>query len=239
MEFFPYESRFKAGEILARFVLKENKEIKNQVESKSNDFFVFAIPNGGVPIAEGFCNVFDIKYDLMIVRKIKIPFNPEAGFGAVAIDGTALFNQDLLNYLNLSSREIDETVQLTKSEIDNRLKVYSKSRLNHEYFSMIIENKNIFLIDDGLASGFTMLAAIKMVKKYKPLKIFIAVPTSPYKTILRLSPEIDHIFCPNIRRGYFFAVANAYRNWYDVPESEVLDFLKKSNHYYSKSIEKY
>jgi predicted phosphoribosyltransferase len=96
-----------------------------------------------------------------------------------------------------------------------------------------IKDKNIFILDDGLASGFTMLAAINMIKKFHPTKIFIAVPTAPLRTIKNVKPEVDEIFCPNVREVIWFAVADAYRNWYDVPESEVLEIITKSNYYIS------
>ena len=89
------------------------------------------------------------------------------------------------------------------------------------------------MIDDGLASGFTMLAAIKMVKKYNPKKIFIAVPTAPLHTIQRIQAavKIDKVFCPNIRNVWRFAVADAYLHWYDLDESEVLEIINNSKFY--------
>ena len=87
------------------------------------------------------------------------------------------------------------------------------------------------MMDDGLASGFTMLAAIKMIKKYNPEKIFIAVPTAPLSTIKRFKGEVDEIFCPNIRDVWQFAVADAYQNWYDIPESKVLEIISQSKYY--------
>ena len=94
-----------------------------------------------------------------------------------------------------------------------------------------INGRYIFMIDDGLASGFTMIAAIKMVKKYKPTKVFVAVPTAPLHTVERIQNEVDKLHCPNIRNVWRFAVADAYQNWYDVPESEVLEIIKKSKFY--------
>ncbi|GAG84944.1 unnamed protein product, partial [marine sediment metagenome] len=94
-----------------------------------------------------------------------------------------------------------------------------------------IQKKHIFILDDGLASGFTMLAAINMIKKYNPEKIYIAVPTAPLRTVNSIKTEVNEIICPNIREVLRFAVADAYKNWYDVPESEVLEIINSSKFY--------
>ncbi|MFW9874142.1 MAG: phosphoribosyltransferase [Candidatus Thorarchaeota archaeon] len=229
-----YESRFKAGELLASFISKEVKILKDLIMKDPNFFFCYAIPNGGVPVTEGFCSEFNLTYDILIVRKIKIPYNPEAGFGSVTTDGTVLINQQLLSQLNLSKETVEQSIDLTKAEIKNRLKFYNREMSLENFYEQQIKNKHIFVIDDGLASGFTMLAAIAMIKKYNPEKIFIAVPTAPLRTIKIVKTEVDEVFCPNIREVLWFAVADAYKNWYDVPESEVLKIISKSKYYIDK-----
>lgn len=221
-----YKSRFTAGEILAQFVLN-NDEIKDFINNKKVKLFVFTIPNGGVPIAEGFCQVLDIKYDILIVRKIKIPYNTEAGFGSITTDGTILINDALLSRLNLSKDAIDNSIKITKDEIEERIKIYKKT----PNLESRIKNQIIFIMDDGLASGFTMLAAITMIKKYNPLKLYVSVPTAPQHTIDRIKSKVDNLFCPNIKDTNWFAVADAYQNWYDVPELEVMEIIKSSKYY--------
>ena len=201
MKFVRYESRFQAGEILAELICNENEELKKKIKENPNDFFCYAIPNGGIPVAEGYCKALNMKYDLIIVRKIKIPFNTEAGFGSITTDGSILINESLLNYINLSKEQVENSISLTKIEIKERLKLYNKSQNLNTFYKKHILNKEIFMIDDGLASGFTMLAAIKMIKKYLPKKVFIAVPTAPLHTVEKIeeSGDINYIFCPNIR----------------------------------------
>ena len=228
-----YESRFKAGELLAEFIEKENKNLYKSLVEDNSLFFCFAIPNGGVPVTEGICSKFNLNYDILIVRKIKRPYNTEAGFGSVTTDGSVLINKSLLSQLNLSKKSIDDSIELTKGEIRERLKFYNKKLGSEKFYANNIQKKNIFILDDGLASGFTMLAAINMIKKYNPEKIFIAVPTAPLRTIRVIQLEVDKIFCPNIRDVRWFAVADAYRKWYDMTEAEVQKVLKDS-HYYLK-----
>ncbi|MFX1409401.1 MAG: phosphoribosyltransferase [Promethearchaeota archaeon] len=233
IKFHRYESRFQAGKILGEFIKNSNQKIYNQISEDPEKSFCYAIPNGGVPITDSFCSKFKIKYDILIVRKIKIPYNTEAGFGSITTDGTILINESLLNQLSLSKKEVKDSIDLTKREIKGRLKFYNKERNLEDLYKKNIENRYIFVLDDGLASGFTMLAAIKMIKKYNPKKIFIAVPTAPLTTIKRIMKEVDEIFCPNIRDAMWFAVADAYKNWYDVPEAEVIEILNKSQFYIS------
>jgi len=231
MKFVPYESRIEAGEILADFISENDKTLYNLINEKPDCFISFAIPNGGVPVVEGFCSKLKINYDLIIVRKIKIPYNTEAGFGSVTPDGTVLINNDLLYQLNLSEKQVENAIEITKNEIKERLVFYNKNFDLEETYQNLIKNKIVFMVDDGLASGFTMLAAIKMVKKYDPKKIVVSVPTAPLHTIQRIENVDVKTFCPNIRNTRWFAVADAYKHWYDLTETEVINYLIKSNFY--------
>jgi predicted phosphoribosyltransferase len=85
----------------------------------------------------------------------------------------------------------------------------------------------VILVDDGLASGYTMITSARMVRRREPSKIVVAVPTASLSTIKLLAPEVDMIVCPNIRSGYSFAVADAYRNWYDLTREEVVGLLRE------------
>ena len=231
MVFERYETRVKAGENISDFIKAKDIELFNYIKENRENNICYAVPNGGVPVTEGFCSCFNIKYDLLIVRKIKIPWNTEAGFGSITTDGTVLINESLFTSLNLSEQDLKRAIQITKAEIQERLKLYDKNTNFEKNYKDKIQGKHIFMMDDGLASGFTMLAAIKMIKKYNPKKLFVAVPTAPLHTTQRIQPEIDNIYCPNIRDVWRFAVADAYQNWYDVAESEVLDILKNSKFY--------
>jgi len=233
MNFKRYESRFKAGEIMTDYIKEKNKDLYQEILTNPNDTFCFAIPNGGVPVAESFCSILHIEYDLFIVRKIKIPYNPEAGFGSITTDGTVLINEVLLEHLSLTEEEINNAIEQTKNEINQRLDFYDKPNNLSSHYQQKIESKKVFLIDDGLASGFTMLAAINMVKKYNPTKIYISVPTAPHRTVENIEGKVEEIFCPNIRKVLRFAVADAYKNWYDLSEEEVLEIIRSSEYYSS------
>jgi len=233
MKFKRYESRYQAGETLAELICESYKDLEERLYEDSDRFLCFAIPNGGIPVAEGFCSEFRMKYDIMIVRKIKIPYNTEAGFGSITTDGSILINKPLLAQIHLSKDQIEKSISFTKKEIKNRLELYRKSENLQEFYQKAIFNKEIFMIDDGLASGYTMLAGIEMVHNYHPKSIYIAIPTAPLHTIQKIKTisYINEIFCSNIRDVWRFAVADAYQNWYDISENEVLDILSASKYY--------
>jgi predicted phosphoribosyltransferase len=231
MTFEKYKSRFQAGTRLASLLEDNNPKLYERIQKRREKIFCFAIPNGGVPVSEGFCSVLSLKYDLLILRKIKIPYNPEAGFGSITTDGSLLLNETLLSKLNLSQKEIENSIETTKEEIRVRLRYYGKSDIEVQSYSNRILDKYIFLIDDGLASGFTMLAAIKMVRNYNPQKIIVLAPTAPFRTIQKIQEKVDTVICANIKRTIRFAVAQAYKNWYDLTEKEVLEILQKSDYF--------
>lgn len=212
-----YRDRSHAGAILADL-------LKNYDEAAIT---ILAIPNGGVPVALSIYEKrkkHNIKtnFNLLIVRKIPIPYNTEAGFGAITIDGTIILNQPLVSRLGLNQDQISKQVELVMSQMKQRMKLYG---IENQTFQL--NDQIVLLIDDGLASGFTMIAAIKSVKKFHPAKIIVAIPTAPSSSIERISPLADEVLCPNIRDTTFFAVADAYKNWYDLEIEEVRALLKK------------
>jgi putative phosphoribosyl transferase len=206
-----YRDREDAGKVLASRLLSYGAE----------NLTVLAIPNGGVPVAAVIAEELDVELYLMIIRKLQIPDNPEAGFGAVTFDGFLLLNQPLIERLDLSEADI----------LKQKQKALESIRLRQEYFGKRAEppslnNRTAVLVDDGLASGFTMEAGVKSAKSRGAEGIIIAVPTSSMSAYRRLESQVDRIICPDLSRLPFFAVANAYQNWYDLSEEEVLDLIE-------------
>ncbi len=185
------------------------------------DGLILAVPAGGVPVGMKVREVLGLPIDLVIVRKLKIPGNPEAGFGAMTLDGTVFFNEPLLAELRLSSEDIEAEKNRVSRELEKRNTVFRKGRPFPN-----LTGKRVILVDDGLASGFTMLASVDMVKKANARETIVAVPTAPHRSIERIQSEADKIYCANIRTTPYFAVAEAYRDWYDLTEIEVMDLLE-------------
>lgn len=191
------------------------------MSSSGPDTLVLAIPSGGVPVALAVAKKLQTTMDLIIVRKIQIPYNPEAGFGAVSPDGNVILNEPLLNTLKLTRAQIDQQKNQALKTIEARNRLFRKNRPYPSF-----HDKRVIIVDDGLASGYTMLAAIRFVKKESPGKVIVAVPTSSEKTADTVALETDLLLCLNIRSGFPYAVADAYRNWYDLDDDEVLSLLE-------------
>ena len=173
--------------------------------------------SGAAEIAEAL----GLPLDLVIVRKVQIPYNPEAGFGAVGPQGEVSLNEDLVSRLGLTRKEIEQQIQKTREIINVR-----NERFREGLPFPDLRDRVVILVDDGLASGFTMLSAVRFIRDHGPEKIIVAVPTAPERTIDLILPHVDELVCLNIRSGLMFAVAEAYENWYDLDDNEVISILK-------------
>jgi putative phosphoribosyl transferase len=206
-----FSDRHDAGRQLVHFL---------RIHLSVHDPLVMAIPAGGVPVGAEIAGALGAHLTLAVVRKIQIPGNPEAGFGAVSWDGHVLINRPLLSALALSDEQVQTAIQKARKSVEGRVGRYCRSR------PMIDpDGRSVLLTDDGLASGFTMLAALESIRARKPSRIIVAVPTASASSADQVSRYADELVCLNIRSGPWFAVAEAYRNWYDLTEDEVLQEL--------------
>jgi putative phosphoribosyl transferase len=208
-----FEDRKEAGHLLAKKLIK-------YIDS---DSIILGIPSGGVPIASEIAYALNLPKDLIIVRKIQIPYNPEAGFGAMGPDGDIILNKRLLNQLKLTEDQIKIQIKKTKDIIERRNQLFREGRSFPP-----LKEKMVIVTDDGLASGYTMLAAVKFIKRNSPIKIIVAVPTGSQRTTDFIVPEVDELICLNVRSRFPFAVADAYKKWYDLADEEVLNIIKTS-----------
>lgn len=193
---------------------------KKLIHYKNTAAIILAVPSGGVPVASEISKFLILPMDLIPVRKVQIPWNTEAGFGAINPDGEVIFNEELLGRLGLSAEEIDVQVKKTLDILQKRNALFRSGRA-----FPALKNRIIILVDDGLASGYTMLAALRFIRKRDPLKIVVAVPTGSFSTVERIVKSVDELVCLNIRYGFPYAVADAYQNWHDLTDKEVLSLL--------------
>ncbi len=209
-KYFIFKDRAEAGRLLA---MKLSDYL-------SSDALVLAIPAGGVPVAYEIAKSLKLLMDIIIIRKIHIPGTTEAGFGAIGPDGEVIFNERLLRSLGLSKNEVENKVEEAKKVLSARDRLYRKGRPFPD-----IREKTVILADDGLASGYSMSEAVRFVKRKNARKIIMAVPTAPESSVNLILSEVDELYCLNIR-GYPFAVADAYKEWYDLSDEEVISLLK-------------
>jgi putative phosphoribosyl transferase len=211
-KFHVFDDRFHAGELLAE---------KLEEYGGEKGSYALAIPAGGVQVAFVVAERLKIPLDLAVTRKIHVPWNKEVGFGAISWDGAILLNEPLVASLRLTKEDIERCVAEEKEIIGRRLKVFRGNRSFPD-----LKDKIAIIVDDGLASGFSMLTTIKAIKRKGVKETVVAVPTAPTSAIRLIRPHADKVVCPNIRSGTFFAVADAYKVWYDLDDKDVMDILK-------------
>ena len=208
-----FQDRADAGLQLAKALLKY----------KRRHPVILALPRGGVPVAAQVAAALDAPLDLLLVRKIGVPSQPELAMGAVA-DGeepVIIRNTDVIELSDVSTQEFDEICKAECAEIERRRKRYLGNRIRSEVTGQVA-----IIIDDGIATGATTLAAIKAVRMRKPKELVLAVPVAPLDTIKKLHAEADAIVCLDTPRE-FGAIGYFYRDFPQVSDDEVIALLKR------------
>jgi len=181
---------------------------------------VLAIPAGGVPVAVVVAERLGLPLDLVVVSKITLPWDPESGYGAVAFDGTVEINIGLVQHLGLSHSLVEQGTSRTRDKVMRR-----ERELRGDRPPLALAGRRAILVDDGLASGFTMRVAVAAVRAAGAARIVVAVPTAHRDAAAALEPEVDELYCANLRGGRSYAVAAAYQRWRDVDEPDVVAAL--------------
>jgi putative phosphoribosyl transferase len=207
-----FRNRTDAGKILAEM-------LSTFIDSNA---LILGIPAGGVPVASVIADHLGLEMDVAVVSKITLPWNTEAGYGAVAFDGTIGLNEPLINRIGLSKDLVNDGINKTSQKVKRRMQM-----LRGEKDALNLEQKTVVLVDDGLASGFTMIVALEAVSQFNVKQIFVAVPTGSLASIRKILNRAETIFCANIRSSQVFAVADAYKEWTDVSEQQLQKILKK------------
>jgi len=203
-----FENRKDAGEKLARALQKY----------KDEGVLVLAIPKGGVEVGYQVAKYLNSDFFIIISRKLPYPDNPEAGFGAIAEDGSTF----IIDYAarGLSPDTIARIIKEQNQEIKRRIKTLRDGKPLPD-----IEGRTIILVDDGIAMGSTMQAAISLCKNKKAKRIVVASPVAGRSTIAELAEIVDDVVILE-KPAFFQAVAQVYANWYDVSDQEVIQIMK-------------
>ncbi|SRR5579883_33199 len=207
-----YHDRRDAGRVLA-------EELKSYANRK--DVIVLALPRGGVPVAFEIAEALSVPLDIFIVRKLGVPGHEELAMGAIASGGTTVFNQDIIHQLAISKEAIDRVIAEESEELLRREKKYRGDKKFPD-----LKNKVIILVDDGIATGATMKAAIKALRRLEPLSIVVAVPVAAASTCKEMSGLADKIICP-LQPIFFNAVGAWYEIFDQTLDEEVIDLLGK------------
>lgn len=205
-----FKDRKEAGEKLA-------DKLKNY---KGNDMVVYALPRGGVVVADEIAKALDCPLDILVSRKIGHPFSPEYAIGAIAPDGHIIFNEN--EKKEIEPRELEKIIKEQTTEAKRRDTIYLGKR-GH----IGAQNKIAIIVDDGIATGLTMKLAVKEIRHQNPKKIIVAIPVLPKDTALSLREEVDEVVSLLEDENYLGAVGSYYEYFPQIEDNEVIEIMEK------------
>ncbi len=209
-----FRDREEAGEKLAL----ELKKFK-----KKTDTVVLALPRGGVVLGDKISKILGLPLDIVVPRKIGAPSNQEYAIGAITEDGLGLFNDEEIDNLYIDKNYIVREVEKEKKEAQRRVVLYRGSKNK-----LALKSKEVIIVDDGIATGLTMMAAIKSIQNKNPRKIIVAVPVSASDSLKKIKPMVDEIICLHIP-PFFGAVGAFYQNFNQVEDDDVIAIMRNRN----------
>src|SRR5262245_25330895 len=201
-----FRDRTEAGRYLAR---------KLQAYTDRPDVIVLALPRGGVPVAFEVAQKLHAPLDVFLVRKLGVPGREELAMGAIASGGVRVLNEDVVRYLNIPEEVIEEVAEQERQELERRERLYRGDRPAPE-----VRGKTVILIDDGLATGSTMRAAVRALRQQRPARVVVAVPVGSPDTCAEFSAEADEVVCGRTPDP-FYAVGAWYDDFSQTSDDEV------------------
>lgn len=188
--------------------------------SGRKDVILLALPRGGVPVAFEVAKKLGLELDVFIVRKLGVPGYEELAMGAISSGGTKVMNMSVVKSLQISGDAIDSVVAAERKELERREELYRKGKPKLD-----VTGKTAILIDDGLATGATMKAAVLALRMQNPEKIIVAVPTASREACEEFAAEVDKTVCLTTPEP-FYGVGAWYENFNQTSDEEVCDLLK-------------
>jgi putative phosphoribosyl transferase len=205
-----FRDRRDAGRRLAAFAVFEPDE----------GALVLALPRGGIPVARPLADALGCELRPVLVRKLPIPTNPEMGFGAVTIDGTVTLNERVLAAFGIDRSVQERVAEQVRREVERRSRAYPGG-----WPLPAVCDRRVWLVDDGLATGFSMIAAARMIRPHGPASLTLAAPCAPSDSLTRLAEHVDAEWCLFAQDGHPFAVASYYHDFHEMRDDEVYDLL--------------
>jgi putative phosphoribosyl transferase len=196
---------------------------------KGADTIILAVPRGGVVVAYQVAKALGAPLDVVIPRKIGAPGQPELAIGAVGENGVCVLDEEIIRYLGVSETYIRQEAERQRQEIERRWKLYRGDRPFPD-----VKGKTVILIDDGIATGYTTIAAVRVIRNKQPAKIVLAVPVAPIDSIAKLRSEVDEIVVLETPEP-FFAVGAWYQEFGQTSDEEVIKLLKQADSWSSST----
>ncbi|MGV2829242.1 phosphoribosyltransferase [Myxosarcina sp. GI1(2024)] len=208
-----FRDRTDAGRQLAK---------KLMVYADHNDILVLGLPRGGVAVAFEVAQALNAPLDVLLVRKLGVPGNEELAMGAIASGGIQIINDELVARLNLNQQAIARVVASEEKELLRRERVYRANRP-----PLAVNERTVILVDDGLATGATMNAAVTAIKQQNPKQVIAAVAVAAPETCDKTLIKADRIICVKTPKP-FFAVGLWYRNFPPTTDEEIVELLERA-----------
>jgi putative phosphoribosyl transferase len=208
-----FRDRVEAGDVLA-------ERLGHYAER--SDVLVLALPRGGVPVAARVAEALEVPLDVFVVRKLGVPGHEELAMGAIASGGVRVVNDQVVGRLGLGEAVLDRVAEAEGRELERRERSYREGRGPPD-----LPGRVVILVDDGLATGSTMRAAVAAARRLHPARVVVAVPTAPASTCQQLRGEADEVICATTPRP-FRAVGYSYRSFPQTSDREVTDLLRSA-----------
>ncbi|MFO7704815.1 MAG: phosphoribosyltransferase [Halopseudomonas sp.] len=186
------------------------------------EVIILALPRGGVPVAYEVATALQVRLDLMLVRKLGMPGHEEYAMGAIASGGILIRNEDALRAYPVDQAAFDRVVARETQELQRREQVYRGSRA-----PLQLADQVVILVDDGLATGASMQAAIQAVRRHSPARIVVAVPVAARDTVEQLQFEVDEVVCP-LAPQWLMSIGYWYENFSQTSDEQVIDLLQQA-----------
>lgn len=207
----PFEDRAYAGRLLGQALAKY---------ANRPDVIVLALPRGGVPVGFEAAQAINASLDIMLVRKLGTPGHEELAMGAIASGGITVFNTELVSRLHIGPELMEAAIKREQQELERREQAY---RGNHPL--PVVENRHVILVDDGLATGASMRAAVAALRQRNPASIIVAIPVAPPDTVAMLKEDADEVICLAMPEP-FSAVGRWYRDFSQTTDEDVKSLLE-------------
>lgn len=209
-----FDGRRQAGQLLAAKLLDYRG---------TSNLLVLGLPRGGVPVAFEVAKALDAPLDVFVVRKLGIPAYPELAMGAVATGGVRVLNSRVISELRVSEDVIERVAAKETEELERREREYRGSRPPPR-----VRGATVIIVDDGLATGATMRAAVQSLRLQDPAKVIVAVPTGASRTCKALRDEADEVICL-IEAEHFYSVGQWYKDFEQLTDDEVSALLEEAS----------
>ncbi|PZU98215.1 MAG: phosphoribosyl transferase [Leptolyngbya sp.] len=199
------------------------RQLASRLEAYAHrpEVLVLGLPRGGVPIAYEIAWALGVAWDICLVRKLGVPGHRELAMGAIASNGVRMLNYDVLSWLSISGATVDAVAARELKELQRRDRVYRGDRPQPE-----LRDRTIILVDDGIATGLTMQAAIAVIKLQRPARLVVAVPVAPPQTCRDLKGEVDDVVCL-LTPPDFYAISLWYDDFAQLSDQEVCTLLSQ------------